>query len=107
MTDKLLSFISLGMRAGAYTPGSDMTQRAARAGKIKLILLSSDASDNTKKLVYNAANTKNIEVIEHYTMDVLGAACGKPQLSVIGVKNEKIARQIISLYVNSVKRGDA
>ncbi|MBQ3379114.1 MAG: ribosomal L7Ae/L30e/S12e/Gadd45 family protein [Clostridia bacterium] len=105
MSDKLIGFISIGMKAGAYTLGSDMTERAARAGKVHLILLSCDASANTKKLVYNVAKTKNIEVIEHYDMDTLGGACGKPQLSVIGVKNKGIARQIILLYAKTVKGG--
>ncbi|MBQ1375838.1 MAG: ribosomal L7Ae/L30e/S12e/Gadd45 family protein [Clostridia bacterium] len=105
MNDRLLGFISIGMKAGAYTLGSDMTERAARAGKTHLIILSEDASANTKKLVYNVAKTKNIEVIEHYEMDVLGAACGKPQLSVIGVKKRDIARQLISLYAKTVKGG--
>lgn len=105
--DKLLGFISIGMKAGAYTLGSEMTAAAARAGKVNLILLSIDASYNTKKLVRNISHTKNISIIEHYPMDTLGRACGKLKLSVIGVKNEKIARQIITLYGQTVKGGNA
>lgn len=106
-TDRLLSFISIGMKAGAYTLGSDMTKTASRSGKIKLILLSTDASENTKKLISNISKSKNIQVIEPYDMYELGFACGKPHLSVVGVKNEKIAEQIKNLYGQSVKRGNA
>ena len=105
--DKLLGFISIGMKAGAYTLGSELTQAAARTGKIRLILLSCDASGNTKKLVRNLAHTHNIHVIEHYPMDKLGNACGKQKLSVIGVKNEKIALQIQNLYGQTVEGGNA
>ena len=105
--DKLLQFISIGMKAGAYTLGLDLTVSAARAGRIKLILLSTDASANTKKAIKNTATTNQINVIEHYPMEMLGASCGMQKLSVIGVKNEKIALQITILYGQLVKGGNA
>ena len=96
--DKLLQFISLGMKAGAYILGSNSAVSAAKSNKVRLLLLSIDASQNTKKSVNNTADYYDIPVIACYDKITLGRAVGKEQISVIGVKDKNFAQQISKLY---------
>ena len=47
--DKVLSLIGLSMKAGRCTSGEMMTENETKAGKAKLVIVASDASENTKK----------------------------------------------------------
>ena len=47
--EKLLRFIGLAMKAGKLMLGDGRAVESIRSGKAKLVLISKDASDNTKK----------------------------------------------------------
>ena len=49
MREKTLKFLGLMRRANALQVGENNTGEAVRAGKAKLLLLASDASENAKK----------------------------------------------------------
>ena len=49
MREKTLKFLGLMRRANALQAGENNTGEAVRAGKAKLLLLASDASDNARK----------------------------------------------------------
>ena len=51
--EKLLRFIGLAMKAGKLMLGDGRAVESIRAGKAKLVLISKDASDNTKKKYRN------------------------------------------------------
>lgn len=49
MTDKALSMIGLATKAGKIASGEFAVESAVRKGKAVLVIIASDASDNTKK----------------------------------------------------------
>ena len=49
MTDKALSMIGLATKAGKIASGEFAVESAVRKGKACLVIIASDASDNTKK----------------------------------------------------------
>ena len=53
---KFLSLLGLCRKAGKVTLGSDGVCDAVRSGGARLVILTSDASDNTKKKIKNCAS---------------------------------------------------
>ena len=49
---KVFSYLGLATRAGALASGEFMTEKVVKAGTAKLVIVATDASDNTKKNVY-------------------------------------------------------
>lgn len=47
--DKALSLISLAMKAGRCASGEMMTESEVKSGRARLVIVASDASDNTKR----------------------------------------------------------
>ena len=47
--DKVLSLIGLAMKAGRCASGEMMTESETKSGRAKVVIVASDASDNTKK----------------------------------------------------------
>ena len=50
---KLLSLIGLARKAGKLTVGTEAVCDSIRGGKVKLVIASAEASDNTKKRISN------------------------------------------------------
>ena len=77
MTEKILNLLGLMRRANAITIGEDKTAEIVRAGKAKLLLLSSDASENAVRKAENLANGRNVQLL-HLPFDraELGSALG-------------------------------
>ena len=48
--DKIHSLLGLAMRAGKLVSGEDATMLDLKKGKLNLIIVAGDASNNTKKL---------------------------------------------------------
>ena len=62
-------YIGLAYRARKVTIGTENTIKFLRAGKMKCIILALDASELTKKKVYDKAKTYHSPVIEMITSE--------------------------------------
>ena len=54
--DKILSLIGLATKAGRCISGETMTESETKSGKAKLVIVASDASENTKKKEKNSVH---------------------------------------------------
>lgn len=90
------SAIGMANRAGKLVTGTDACLRAVRAGAVKLIILSVEASDNTRKKIINACSFKNINCMEYGKGGMLGKMTGKDHRIVIGVKDKNLSKLILS-----------
>lgn len=78
MTDRLLSLLGLCRRAGKLTLGNDPVVDSINLKKAKLILVASDCSENTAKVVLKTAHSNNVRThIVPYTKDDISVAVGK------------------------------
>ena len=50
---KVLNLLGLATRAGKTASGEFMTEKAIKSGKAYLVIVSEEASDNTKKMFEN------------------------------------------------------
>ena len=75
--DKVLSLIGLAMKAGRCTSGEMMTENETKSGKAKLVIVASDASDNTKKKFRDMCEFYKVPICFYGDKDTLGHAMGK------------------------------
>ncbi len=73
------------MRANALVSGQEIVEESLRNKKVFYIFLASDASDNTKKAIYNKAKYYNVEVCDKYSSSELNQAIGKTGRMVLGI----------------------
>ena len=76
--DKVLNFLGMCKRAGSLVTGEDGALGAARSGEAKLVLLASDAAENTsKKAGFYAESCSVVLVRLPYDKDALGDMLGR------------------------------
>ena len=105
MSDKFLSMCGLARRAGKIIIGTNMSVAAIR-GNVKpcLVVLSSDASENSVKKINDACRFHNVEIISSvYSMIELGISVGQNGgAACIAVTDDGFARKITQLYLETV-----
>ncbi len=98
MREKMLGLLGLMRRANAIALGGDSTAESIRAGKAKLVLFSSDVSDNARRKVENMATGRNVELIRlPFDREELGSAVGLAACSAAAVTDLGFARAFADL----------
>ncbi len=86
MSERILGLLGLMRRANAVSLGEDQAGDTVKAGKAKLLLLSSDISDNARRKAENASNGRNVPLVPlPFGREELGAAFGIGGCSVAAV----------------------
>ena len=97
--DKTLSYIGLCRKAGKIVLGTDMTADAVRDGKIKLALLSSDASKNTVKRITDCCAYRGVKLVTlPFTNAQIGHATGKSSTAAAGITDDNFAALILKSF---------
>lgn len=77
--------------------GEGITLEQIKKNKVKLVLLSKDASENTAKRIKDKSNSRSIRVCEEFDRCELGSAIGKDERVVIGITDGHFADSIAKL----------
>lgn len=93
---KIYSFLGLATRAGKIVSG-ESTLADLKKGKVNLVIVAGDASDNTKKLYKDKSSYRSIPYVYFSTKLQLGLAIGKAPRAVIGIKDKNFADKISEL----------
>ena len=96
--NKCLSFLGLCMRAGKAAAGETAAYNAIKKGKANLIIVSEDASDNTKKKFRNSAEYHKVNIIFFGEKMELGHCLGKKEISVLAVCDAGFAEKILTFF---------
>ena len=94
---KIHSLLGIAMRAGNLVSGEDGTMIDLKKGKLNLVIIAEDASNNTKKLFKDKSSFRHVNCIELSTKSELGISIGKDSRAVIGIKDIGFANKIIQL----------
>ena len=94
---KLFSIISLSMRAGEVVTGEDGCVKAVQSGKAHLVLVATDASDNTRKKFSDKTSFYGISCYCCFSKAEIESAIGKPNRATIAISCEKFAARIVDL----------
>jgi len=103
--DKALSMLGMAQRAGAVASGEFMTERSIKDKKAILVIVATDASDNTKKEFNNMCSFYKVSILEYGTKEELGHAIGKEMRASIAVLNRGLADSIQKHINNSNNNG--
>lgn len=96
--NKFLNFLGLTRKSGSLTAGGNLTETAVKHGKVRLLILATDASELTHKKFRSMAENFQVELIETAVMDELGSAIGKGPISVIGVTDARMSKKLKELW---------
>lgn len=92
---KIEQFLGLAQRAGKLITGEELVVKAVRSKQVHLVILSGDASDNTKKKLTDKCRSYDIPLRLFADRYRLGHYIGKEQRVVIGVKDHGFARELL------------
>jgi ribosomal protein L7Ae-like RNA K-turn-binding protein len=95
--NKVLQLLGLAMRAGKIVSGEELVLDAIRTRKAKLVLISRDASANTKKKISDKCRSYQVELIQEFDRYEIGHAIGKEERVVLGITDEGFVRKIREL----------
>lgn len=92
MQTQVHNLLGLAQRAGKLISGEGSVENALRKGKVKLLILAEDASDNTSKLFHNMAQTAGVPLYIYGTKVALGLAIGKSHRAAIAITDANFVR---------------
>ena len=75
--NKTLMLVSLAMKAGKVASGEFSTEKVVKQGKAKLVMVSGEASDNTKKRFQDMCTYYQVPICFYGSKAELGSAIGK------------------------------
>jgi len=86
--------LGLAQKAGKIASGDFAVKSALKGGKVKLLIIASDASDNSKKDIYYMAGLYSVKTIEILDRDQLGMAIGKAKRTAVAVLDVNFANMM-------------
>ncbi len=95
MNDRILSLLGLAARGRNLVSGEFSTEKAVKEGKAALVIVSSEASNNTKKMFTNMCSFYHTPIYFYGEKDALGHAIGKEMRASVAVTDAGLAASII------------
>ena len=92
--DKTLLMLGLAQRAGKVASGEFSTEKAVKSKKAFLVVVASDASDNTKKMFSDMCTFYKVPIAFYSDKVSLGHAIGKEFRASLAVLDEGFGKQI-------------
>lgn len=91
---KILGLMGLAARARKICFGADSVESECKKGKVKLLIVSREASERTKDKFNKVAVEYNIPIIETGEIEELSKAIGKSNKAVFGIEDINLSNEI-------------
>lgn len=88
---KVLSLIGLSMKAGKLESGGFSTEKAVKSGNARLVIISREASGNTRKKFADMCAYRKIPCYVFGDKEELGHAMGKEFRATLAITDENLA----------------
>lgn len=92
---KIFSLLGLAARGRRVVSGEFMTERAVKDGSAALVMVSSEASDNTCKMFRNMCKFYDVPLYFFGSKEELGHAMGKEMRASLAVTDEGFAKSLM------------
>ena len=92
--DSVLSLVGIAKKAGKVAAGEFQTEQAVSSGRAGLVIVSEEASENTKKKFRNMCDFYRIPVFFYGGKEQLGTAIGCEFRASLAVTDEGLSRSI-------------
>ena len=86
--------LGLAQKAGKIASGDFTVKSALKSGKVKLLIIASDASDNSKKDIYYMAGLYGVKTLEVLDREQLGLAIGKAKRTAVALLDANFANMM-------------
>ncbi len=97
MDEAVFRIIGLSCRAGKAEVGEAKAEDRIKHKKSRLIIISKDASDNTKKKIKSLCQNGGVGFIEIGNREILGKFTGRESAVVLSINDESFAKRIKEL----------
>lgn len=92
--DKVLSMISLATKAGKTVSGEFSVEKAVKEKKAVLVVVSLEASENTKKMFKNMCDYYKVPLYFYGTKEALGHFIGKEYRASLALTDKGLAKAV-------------
>lgn len=93
--EPLLNLLGLGVRGGNVIVGVDGIRSELQAGKIRCVVLASDASERALEKIARLAEGTGIPLLAGPDAATLGDRLGRPPVQAVGVRDRKLADGVV------------
>lgn len=93
--NKIFSMIGMATKAGKTVSGEFATEKAVKTGTAFLVIVSEEASENTKKMFRNCCTYYHVPMYVYGAKEALGHCMGKEFRASMAVTEEGFAKSII------------
>ena len=97
MEDKAYRILGMAKRAGKTVTGIDGVVSSVRSGKSFLVIMSSDASDNTKKMISDKCRSYGVRLIDTADRDTISKMTGTENTVAVSVTDRGLADAIYTV----------
>lgn len=97
MDSRIYQMLSLCQKAGKLVTGEFAAKEAVLSKSAYLVIVATDASNNTKKLFNDKTSYRKIPCVEWGTKELIGDKVGKNPRAVIAIVDESFAKKIKEL----------
>lgn len=88
--------LGIAAKSGNVVSGEFSTEKAVKTGKACLVIVSAEASENTKKSFRNMTDFYHVPCYCYGSKEALGRCIGKQFRASLAVTDEKLARAVES-----------
>ncbi|MGL5437740.1 MAG: L7Ae/L30e/S12e/Gadd45 family ribosomal protein [Lachnospiraceae bacterium] len=92
---RILNLIGLATKAGKAASGEFSTEKAVKSGKAHLVIVSEEASDNTRKMFFNMCTYYKVPIYYFGGKGELGHAMGKEMRASLAIADQGLANAIV------------
>ena len=92
--DRILSMLGLAAKAGRVVSGEFSTEKAVKSQKAFLVIVSKEASENTKKMFRKMCSFYQVPMYLYAPKEALGNAIGKQFRASVAVLDEGFAKSL-------------
>lgn len=92
--DRILSMLGIAAKAGKVVSGEFSTEKAVKTGKAHLVIVSEEASGNTKKQFSDMTAFYKVPCYFYGDKESLGRCIGKEFRASLAITDENLARAV-------------
>ena len=91
MRNRVLQMLGIAAKSGNVVSGEFSTEKAVKTGQAYLVIVSEEASDNTKKMFFNMTEFYEVPIYVFGTKEELGRCIGKEFRASLAILDENLA----------------
>ncbi len=95
---KAASLLGMATKAGKTVSGEDTVLQSIRSGEAAVVVISSEASDRSKKTFNDKCGFYDVPLFIWGTKEELGRYLGKDSRTVAAVTDEGLGKKIVELF---------